>query len=400
MVAALMGNRDTAPMGAQIRFNQIEADQKATDERALIDYRATVEARNRAPQSVGPGAKLIGPDGKVVAEGGPKESPASVQEFEYATANGYRGSYPEFLKAKSGNANQGSGPFMGNGMDAQVMNMLLNGDPASPAYAAAFNYMAQPRQQYDANSGQLVTITPRMDAFRPPMGGAPAMPQQGGGGTPTVPGQSGAMPGPARDMPGERVTASPHALPGPQAQSTAPAAQQVPTPFSGAPAQPAVPPNLARSGVTVEQVGEPRTPFNEMQGKAAGFADRMTASEKIIGDLGAEGTSWGQRARSAVPLIGNELVSEPYQKLDQARRDFINAQLRRESGAVISPEEFDNANKQYFPQPGDSAGTIAQKTNNRRIALEAMRRDAGRNYKGEESTPRVPPPPPGFQMVR
>ena len=68
-------------------------------------------------------------------------------------------------------------------------------------------------------------------------------------------------------------------------------------------------------------------------------------------------------------------------RIEQAKRDFINAQLRRESGAAISPTEFDSANKQYFPTPGDSAEVIQQKAANRRAAVEAMGREGGPSYK-------------------
>lgn len=44
--------------------------------------------------------------------------------------------------------------------------------------------------------------------------------------------------------------------------------------------------------------------------------------------------------------------------------------LRRESGAVISPLEFENADKQYFPQFGDDANTLAQKAANRKMAID------------------------------
>ncbi|QRI63619.1 hypothetical protein JQ506_22945 [Shinella sp. PSBB067] len=60
----------------------------------------------------------------------------------------------------------------------------------------------------------------------------------------------------------------------------------------------------------------------------------------------------------------------------------MNAQLRRESGAVISDEEFDNANKQYFPQPGDTKEVLRQKAANRKVVSDAMRRDAGPTYQG------------------
>ncbi len=127
--------------------------------------------------------------------------------------------------------------------------------------------------------------------------------------------------------------------------------------------------------------------FNEGQGKAAGFTDRMLQSEGILSGLNGEGgvqdqgTSALQTGLSAVPGVGNYLTSANRQKFEQAKRDFINAQLRRESGAAISPTEFDSANKQYFPTPGDSAEVIQQKAANRRAAIEALGREGGPSYR-------------------
>jgi hypothetical protein len=61
----------------------------------------------------------------------------------------------------------------------------------------------------------------------------------------------------------------------------------------------------------------------------------------------------------------------------------VNAVLRRESGAVISPEEFANAERQYFPQIGDSRPVIEQKARNRRAAIEGMRADVPKSRQGE-----------------
>ena len=71
-------------------------------------------------------------------------------------------------------------------------------------------------------------------------------------------------------------------------------------------------------------------------------------------------------------LMPNVLKSEERQKYEQAQRNFINAVLRRESGAVISDEEFANARLQYFPQPGDSQGVIAQKKQNRNTVVSNL----------------------------
>lgn len=123
-------------------------------------------------------------------------------------------------------------------------------------------------------------------------------------------------------------------------------------------------------------------PFNQEEGQAATFYDRMKNSEQYLSDpkVVNAGTNPGQRLLSNVPLIGNALVSGDFQKLDQTSRDFINATLRRESGSAISPAEFDNAYKQYIPQYGDSKEKIELKAKNRQIVLEGMKRSAGTGY--------------------
>lgn len=124
-----------------------------------------------------------------------------------------------------------------------------------------------------------------------------------------------------------------------------------------------------------------RVEMNENQAKAAGFADRMIASNPIIKKTTPARLDATQVGRASIPLIGNLITSGDYQSFNQAQRDFINAQLRRESGAVISPEEFDNAEKQYFPKVGDDDKVILQKEANRNNAVNAMQRSAGAAYK-------------------
>src|SRR5690606_12518456 len=113
------------------------------------------------------------------------------------------------------------------------------------------------------------------------------------------------------------------------------------------------------------------------------YADRMTNSGKIIEGLEQAGTSLGESFLNGLPL-GNYMVSGDYQKFEPAQRDFINAVLRRESGAVISDEEFANARKQYLPQRGDTTEVLAQKRQNRQIAIEGMRRAAGPSYNANQ----------------
>lgn len=76
-------------------------------------------------------------------------------------------------KAETGNTAP-AGPFAGNAMDAQAHNIVLNGDPASPEYAAAYAHLAAPKVQLDPATGQAALVKPDMSWARAPAGGAGA----------------------------------------------------------------------------------------------------------------------------------------------------------------------------------------------------------------------------------
>jgi hypothetical protein len=130
-------------------------------------------------------------------------------------------------------------------------------------------------------------------------------------------------------------------------------------------------------------------PLTEFQGKSAAFGDRAMAADVIIGKLDGKyrpSTINVKNSLENVPLFGgllgtaaNSLMDGTAQEAEQAQRDFINATLRQESGAAIGASEFDNARKQYFPQPGDNAGVIKQKAANRKLVIAGFKRSAGKN---------------------
>lgn len=148
---------------------------------------------------------------------------------------------------------------------------------------------------------------------------------------------------------------------------------------------------LNKSGFMIEQgpdgqlrvvqgnVDTSKTPkLTEAEGRNAGFLKRAITAEKELSALETEGTSMWNKAAGNLPMgAGNYLVTEGAQKFNQAKRNFINAVLRRESGAVISESEFENANQQYFPQPGDSEAVIAQKRKNREDAIAGFEMGSG-----------------------
>lgn len=141
---------------------------------------------------------------------------------------------------------------------------------------------------------------------------------------------------------------------------------------------------LARPAATMNgaQVQGKNVGLNDVQSKALLFGSRMQAAEKVLGEMAAQGTVRPSVLKSAVegvPLIGrvggvaaNVMSSPQQQKVEQAQRDFINATLRRESGAAIAESEFENARKQYFPAVGDSQAVIQQKAQNRQLATKGI----------------------------
>lgn len=127
-------------------------------------------------------------------------------------------------------------------------------------------------------------------------------------------------------------------------------------------------------------------PLTEGQAKALAFSARMLAADQKLAELSRKGVNVsvpGADAPFGVGTAVNAVQGEAQQMLDQAKRDFINATLRRESGAVIGKDEFINADKQYFPQIGDSRAVIEQKARNRRTAIEGVRADVPKGKQGE-----------------
>ncbi len=115
-------------------------------------------------------------------------------------------------------------------------------------------------------------------------------------------------------------------------------------------------------------------PLTDSQSKALLFGSRMQEAGSVIDSLAEQGTTKSIPG-SRLPIVGGAVTAmsgESNQKLEQAKRDFINATLRRESGAVISTDEFDNGEKQYFPQIGDAPAVIAQKRRNREVATRGI----------------------------
>jgi hypothetical protein len=265
------------------------------------------------------------------------------------------------------------GAFAGQGMENQARSALVRAaqDPAfasSPVYAAAHSYLSKPR--FDAQSG--TTIPPEdLSRFPPPSYSAQPQAPQG------MPQQAAAAPPQVGAQPGTPPAPSPSVVSGPTMQVPPQPGGMVATPVPGLPPK--------------------EKPLTEAQAKAYGFSQRMATANTLLDELAIQGTSSKGRFLEALPGgVGNFAQSPEFQRFEQAKRNFMNAQLRDESGAVIGPSEFMSADKQYFPQPGQATNKelLAQMAENRRQVVEAMMVKAGILKPGQRYEPPKAEKPP------
>lgn len=116
--------------------------------------------------------------------------------------------------------------------------------------------------------------------------------------------------------------------------------------------------------------------LTEQQANAVQFSARMKQANINLDSL--------EDAGFDVAAISNHLMqsasrrklgflsSSQAQQYEAAKRNWIAAVLRKESGAAIAQSEYAGADHQYFPQPRDTAATIAQKRTLRDTALNTM----------------------------
>ena len=160
---------------------------------------------------------------------------------------------------------------------------------------------------------------------------------------------------------------------------------------AGAPRMPSVgmTPEAEAQQIRISQATQQEKPPTEAQAKAQNFWRRMQDSEQTfagledeIGKMGFVGQSWYNYAP-------NFAQSSTNQVLRQAQRQFTESRLRKESGAAIAPSEYENDARIYFPQPGDSAETIARKKAARAVVMDALAEEAGKAHKTGAAVPKV-----------
>ena len=114
--------------------------------------------------------------------------------------------------------------------------------------------------------------------------------------------------------------------------------------------------------------------FTEAQLKFATFANIAQQNQN---NLGALQSGPGFDPTVIKPDVLNTVRTPQAQEYTASKRAFIDAIIRPMTGAAVTKQEFDSADKRYFPQFGDSPKTVQEKAKLRQQAVDSIK--AGSN---------------------
>ena len=144
--------------------------------------------------------------------------------------------------------------------------------------------------------------------------------------------------------------------------------------------------------------------MTESQSNALQYGSRMGYNRGILDKLEETGFDPASVGTGIQNIAPNIMRSPEVQTYRAARDNWVAAVLRKESGAAISKNEYENAYRQYFPQMGDAPEIVKQKRNLRLLAEENMNLIAGGRSAGSRAsspgtgtTPAQPPARPPEQ---
>lgn len=118
--------------------------------------------------------------------------------------------------------------------------------------------------------------------------------------------------------------------------------------------------------------------FTEAQSKDITYATRAEGALSKLDPVANALTSRSDIIADKAPLgLGREVQSADYQVARVAGDEFLQAILRKDTGAAITTQEREEYGRVYLPQPGDDAATLSYRAEARQRALAALK--AGMN---------------------
>ncbi len=110
------------------------------------------------------------------------------------------------------------------------------------------------------------------------------------------------------------------------------------------------------------------------------YYNRAKDAADAIANLEPEIQKMSLPQQAGMQYLPNFLQSQTGQSYRQAQRAFTEARLRKESGAAIPPQEYENDSRTYFAQPGDTAETLQRKVQARQKVLDGLAFSSGQAY--------------------
>jgi len=117
------------------------------------------------------------------------------------------------------------------------------------------------------------------------------------------------------------------------------------------------------------------TKFTEGQSKDNVYVTRAEGALRSLTPIAGALTSVVERGLEYDPtgVVRGAVQSDDFQKATQAGREFLQAILRKDTGAAITSDEEALYGQTYLPQPGDNAAVQAAKAKSRIRAVEAIK---------------------------
>jgi hypothetical protein len=90
-----------------------------------------------------------------------------------------------------------------------------------------------------------------------------------------------------------------------------------------------------------------------------------------------KGTSGSSTVSNLQGHLPGWMQSSSFEKVRQSQNQFIDAIVRKRTGATAKPEELENYRSTYFPTGGESTSVISQKQQVRQQLIQSMLLEAG-----------------------
>lgn len=119
--------------------------------------------------------------------------------------------------------------------------------------------------------------------------------------------------------------------------------------------------------------GNAGKPFTEAQSKDNVYSTRARGALSVLEPVASNLTDRASIAAEYVPFgLARGVQGDQYQVARQSADEFLQAILRKDTGAAITNGEMASYGTTYLPQPGDGAAVLVAKADARKRAVAAL----------------------------